>query len=664
MSGNSLITSEFSGVPLTGIAFTNISLDTPVLKYQPLNNSSTDFLAPLPLDASSKPTSIIWLDETIFAVLYENKPYFDLVNSTNVTKISQHVDLVIATNPASCSCATFDKINNIFYVLDTSNRLYTYVFDKFASSGSVLEEISNYVITDLNEAISKVSVTKSANKLLLMSNSLYEFNLETKSIERSINLFVDRANCYQIIDDYLLISSNNDRFINLIDLARFQVIAIFVMNSPVIKFQIVKHKNKSVLAAIDQDGFVELFKDPFITIQQRESVSSTPNSKRRRRTATNLVKSIQYSSILKLYNEETMTTTSKIDNIIFDHDQLVISYLQNENYFIVDKFNWFTNPLSAAEITLQRKKNSFDHLKLRSQDKASLTNYAEDPSKVTIRTGDNFIDLDPIVKQDAEADELNNEDEDEDEDDGDDFSTLVSRLDKSTNSRASSSFKNTLGAIGDPSRLSFQVGTLTTNLSQALRNNDNSMFDSIINNTTEERVVKSTISQLEQHSVLKMLDKLAELVFKNKFKNTVEAADVGLGNSSIGLTTWIRYVLVYHGTYLIGAAGGNGDLRRRLGLLGLSMGKRAGNMNRLLELKGCLSMVSAKVAVTRELESLDGQENDLDEEDVEYIEEEEDEAFDDSYDQNTTKNNANGGYQEEEEEEDVDDDDNMSVDLL
>jgi U3 small nucleolar RNA-associated protein 5 len=616
-SSNSLITSEFSDDLLSGIAFTSISLDTPILKYQPLKSSTNSSVSPVSLEISSKPTNILWLDDSHFIILYSNKPYFELFETSNISSFNQHIDLTLSSNPASCSSATFNKILNTLYVIDTSNRLHIYIFDKFAySNDKKLENISNYVITELTETISKIT-SYSNNKLLLMSNALYEFNLETKKIEKSLNLFVEQTNCFQLIDNYLLISSNNDRFINLIDLNKFKVSTIFVMNSPIIKFKILKYKKKSILAAIDQDGFVELFKDPLNYIQQNELNNNlTPNSKRRRRNGINLVKSIQYDSILKLFNDETYKTISKIDNIIFQNDQLIISYLQNENYFIIDKFNWFKNinEKLQSEIKIIRKKSSIDHLKLISQDKASLNNYGEDPSTVTIRTGDNFIDLDPIFKEN----ENENEEEDDEDDDGDDFSTLVSRLDKTTNA-SSSSF------IGkkQSNKFKFQVGTLTTNLSQSLRNNDNSMFDTIINTTTDEKIVKTTISQLEQHSILKMLDKLAELVFKNKFKNTNESASLGLGNSSIGLTTWIRYVLVYHGTYLINAAGGNAELRRRLGLLALSMNKRASNINRLLELKGNLAMVSLKASVTRELENLGGHGEDHDEEDVEYIEEEE-----------------------------------------
>lgn len=277
---NSLIASEFSGVPVTGIAFTNISLNKPVLKYQPLNNTSSQSVSPLALDSSSQPSTILWLDEVYFLVLYDNKPFFELMNSNDISRIDQHINLVISSNPASCSSATYDKSNNILYLMDTSNRLYTYNFDSFADLK--LEESSNYVIVELNESISKISISPlDNNKLLLMSNTLYEFDLQSQQIERSINLFVEKTNCYQIIDSSILISSQNDRFINLIDLLQFKVQTIFVSNSSIIKFELIKYKNKSILAAIDEDGFVEIFKDA-LNIQNlngNESEKLTLNSK-------------------------------------------------------------------------------------------------------------------------------------------------------------------------------------------------------------------------------------------------------------------------------------------------------------------------------------------------------------------------------------------------
>lgn len=630
MASNSLITSEFSGILLKGIAFTNVSLDTPVLKYQPLNNSNADSLAPLALDNTSIPSTIVWLDESYFIVMYENKPYFDLFDSNDLTKISQHVDLIVSSSNASCACAVFDATTSQLYLMDTSNRFYRYTFDKYsAHEDAKLDLLSNFVIAELTETISKMALSPQSNeRIYLMSNSLYQFDLGSKTIVGSLNLFVEKTNCFQVYDDYLLISSTNDRFINVVDLNHLKTTCIFVMNAPVIKFSLVKHKKKSLLAAIDQDGFVELFSEPLEQILSSSSLSSSSSSStasKRRRRAANAVKSIQYNSILKVA-EDVSGLFTKVDNMIFDHDNLIISYLQNENFFVLDRFNWFVNPIDQLEIKIARKKSSVDALKLRTQDKASLKNYSENSQNFTIRTGDNYIDLDPISIQDTDSPQENAED---DEDDiGDDFSTLVTRLDKSTNALNDKSLKKKRSKVNEQTKFGFQVGTLTTNISQALRNNDSSLFDSIINTATDENVVKSTISQLEQHTVLKILDKLAELVYKNKFKNTNEGADLGLGNSSINLTTWIRYVLVFHGTYLIGSSNGNADLRRRLGLLALSMKKRAGNMNRLLELKGSLSLVATKAAVIREVENLETNgtiDNDeLVEEDVEYIEDEED----------------------------------------
>lgn len=617
MSSNSLITSEFTGLPIKGIAYTNISLDTPILKYQPLNNAQSETIAPLALDSTSKPTTILWIDDSNFVILYENKPYFDLIDAKDLSKPAQHINLVTSSNPASCACADFDESSNTLYVLDTTNRLYTYSFDAFADNK--LGEVSNYVITDLTESVSKVTVYKKSNqspKLLIMSNSLYEFDLTSKTVERSLNLFVDKVNCFELLksEDSLLLSSFNDRFINMVNLESFKVTSIFVLNSPVKKFHIGKFKKKVFLAAIDQDGFVELFKNPLA--QQNDP--STSNAKKRRKG--NQVKSIQHSSILKLYTDTSFTITSKIDDITFDFDNLVIAYLQGESYFILDKFNWYTNSLDLPEIKIPRRKSSVEHLSLRSQDRSSLRNYSETSEDIFIRSGDNFIELDPVYDENEAEKEG---DEEEEEEVGDDFSTLVSRLDKTAKEFSNKAYDNSNRNASSGKKFKFQVGTLTTNLSQALRNNDSGMFDSLISVTQDEKVVKATISQLEQHSVLKILDKLSELVFKNKFANTNEAVEFGLGNSIIGLTTWIRYVLVYHGTYLVGAAGGSGELRRRLGLLGMSMSKRADNMDKLLALKGQLAMVTDKAAAIREIETVNNEDIEIDEDDVEYIEEEE-----------------------------------------
>jgi U3 small nucleolar RNA-associated protein 5 len=634
MSANSLIASSFlgpQGAAPAGVAFTSVALDTSILKYQPLTSTSSEGISPLPLDSSSVPDVLVWLDDNHLAVLYSNKPFFDVFNKSDLHKENAHQRVQLNTAlTASCTCAVFDDVANFLYVVDTANRVYVYSFDAYAETK--IQEINNFVVTDITEQISKIGLYPTSTdgahstKLILMSNAVYEFDLEQRMVLRSLNLFVEKTNCFQVCDnEYLLISSDNDRFINVVDLSKFRVAAIFVLNSPVVSFNLQKHKKKSILAAVDQDGFVEIFTEPMQSIHAASTNASQGqgDGNKRRRRAGAAVKSIQHTCVLKLYEDERYSLLGRVDTLTFDHDSLIIAYLQNESYFVLDKINWMGTTLNTPELKIAKKKSGINRLKLKTTDKASLSNYVEDFSQVTVRTGDNFVDLDPVV--DKEPEFKTDENSEDDEDNGDDFSTLVTRLDKGTLSGRSVNKKSAANA---GSKFSFQVGTLTTNLQQALRNNDSSMFDSIINETKDESVVKSTVAQLEDHFVLKMLDKLAELVYKNKFKNTNESAATGHGNASIALTTWIRYVLVFHGTYLVGAADSNTDLRRRLGLLGMGMQKRAGNMNKLLELKGRLAMVSVRAAVGRELATLAGDGSALgeddDEEDVEYIEEEED----------------------------------------
>lgn len=618
---NSLITSKFSNLPLTGIAYTSISLNTPILKFQPFNNdNSTDSISPIPLDDTSKPDRIIWLDETYFIVLYSNKPYFDLINSTNnLSKIDQKISLSISINTSSCSCAVYNKANNQLYLLDSQNRLYVYSFDPY-SSGLKISLINDFVINDLTESISQIFLVGNNNdKLYLISNALYEYDLNSGTIERTLNLFIDKCNCCQLMSsNRLLVSSFNDRFINLVNLEKFKIETIFVLNNPIIQFSFKKYKNKSILIAIDEEGFVEIFKDPLLHIK---SNNNNENNLNKRRKGLSNIKSIQPNTLLKIFTDASFKNPSRVDNVIIENDNLIIGYLENENYFIIDYFEWFKNTFDLSEIKIPRKKSLIDKLQIRNQDDAALNNYQENDD-INIRTGDNFIDLDPIVDQKERKDEDEDEGE-EGEDQNDDFQNLISRLESNNNNDSNKINKN----LSKKNKIKFEVGTLTTNLTQALRNNDNSMFDTIINNTKDEKIVKNTIAQLEQQSILKILDKLAELIYKNKFKNTNEGFASGLGNSSIGLNTWVRYVLVYHGTYLVSISKSNLDLRRKLGLLSMSMNKRANNLSKLLELKGRLTMVSLQVTAIKEAERLDegeGQDSDYEAE-VEYVEELDDE---------------------------------------
>lgn len=564
MASTSLLQSSFdpSDPSPSQIAFTNKSLDHTLLKIQPIINVSQT-LNPLAIDSTFNTSKLIWLSKNLLVILMENKDEFWIYN-VNTGEIIKKINL-----QGNGKCGCIGTINSIKYLfLSDGHRIYKYAI----SENENIEEIENWTV-DIPEGITQIIFKN--EKLILISNSIYLYDLKDKAIIKNLNLFVEMANYVKIFNNLIFVSSNNDRFINLIDLEKFKVISVFVMEENCIKFEFTEWKGSAILVALNVSGNLEIFNDPL-------NLNQSINKKKRRQT----VKSIQTTCVIKLIDGESI---GRFDDFVFDNGLLILGYLQNESFFVFDRFDWIAADYSKKIIEIFVIKSNLNKLNVNTSDKASFKTYKE--HDVTIRTGENLFDIE-------DANENEGDDDDDDDDFDDDFASLTSKLGKSSTKKGG--------------KLQFQIGTLTMNLTQALKNNDTAQFDILLNNTHDENVIRETIYKLDSHYVMKLLDKLAELSYKNKFKNF----------EGPGVNSWIKFLLIFHGNYIIGLS----HLKSKLNLLTLSMNNRAKNLDRFLELRGKIELVTQRIEIMKEIEIMEGGNSDIDaeEEGVEYLEELED----------------------------------------
>ncbi|OJJ44052.1 hypothetical protein ASPZODRAFT_135497 [Penicilliopsis zonata CBS 506.65] len=169
---------------------------------------------------------------------------------------------------------------------------------------------------------------------------------------------------------------------------------------------------------------------------------------------------------------------------------------------------------------------------------------------------------------------------------------------------------------GKPNTAVYQIPagvSLATVLTQSLKTNDNEMLESCFH-TNDLSIIRTTIQRLDSSLAATLLQKLAERL----------AARPGRYGH---LLVWVQWACVAHG----GALAGRPELLNRMSSLFKIMDQRSSSLSSLLLLKGKLDMLDAQLGLRQSLRSgAEGMESD-DEDNVIYVEgqdEDEDENSD------------------------------------
>lgn len=427
--------------------------------------------------------------------------------------------------------------------------------------------------------------------------------------------------------------------------------------------------DKQVLAAITDDGTIELFTRPFV--QSKDSLSSGSKAKKQ-----NMRKA---DASVQVVRSESSDALVPLVMAAFQGDDLVIAWAEGGVVPVFERIKWlnrdtdelaFTgvkkfvrsktrsmlgsatihgtskagetyvdeskavieqgniaedvemqdvpgndgNPEQGSEVDDSDEDDEQTHTSERSNTKAQKSR--NEPTEGTVKDVDTFRA--PASSSPSHLGHAGQADEDGGEESGEpSFGDLLRAKDaEEVDVEAEVEDEVHLGLVtpGKPKAAAYQIPSgvsLSTVLAQALKTNDRDMLESCFH-TGDLSIVRSTIQRLDSSLAATLLQRLAERLASRPGR---------YGH----LLVWIQWTCVAHG----GALAGNSDLLNRMTTLFKVMDQRSSSLPSLLLLKGKLDMIDAQLGLRQSVRrAAEGAESD-DEVNVIYVEgQEEDEDSD------------------------------------
>ncbi|OUM51520.1 hypothetical protein BVG19_g623 [[Candida] boidinii] len=644
-----LITSQFDATAQY-LASVIVSLSTHTLRIQS-TVSTNNFSSVYPFEKDVKVNSITWLP-----LGNSNNNNISQNNKTNNKKfknLDSNLDdqvIGIALDNGYFYIYSPTKNEIIHKILNPNNIAISHLqynpFNDYVYSVDFQGSISEWKPSDwsLRKSIKSDSVDSSIRKIegityertpyiLAISQSIYLIDPENPN-DLSINLpgHITQINSVVPIikNSSILTSAVGDRFINCISLIKKATTNVFVTESPVVSIAYFENEfNMELLAAVTENGVIEIFNNPFANNEDSNDVDNevdtNSNGKsplkrksvlnRRRRSAA-VVKSKPSDLIISINRPKDSNPTNEkltIQNVTITSKYLKFSWLEDSSISFFDNIEWWK--LNENSEKYYNLNENIDLIKVKpnlkttqhslfGHDRASAKHYNE--ANAIISSGDQIGDV-------------NKDTDEEDEDDEDEELTLAEKLElanssttnntqnNNTNNNKNNNNNNSNAQTVNKQKKSVSSGTLTVVLSQALKANDHSLLETVLNNK-DESIIRNTISRLQSSYIIILLSRLAERIARN-------------GNRQLNLTHWIKWVLIFHGGYLLNYPNTSSDLS----ILSSTLRRKADSLDRMLELKGKLNLLTDKIELKRDMMSWEnessGEDEDEDEVNVEYIEE-------------------------------------------
>ncbi|KAL4909067.1 hypothetical protein BDW74DRAFT_77079 [Aspergillus multicolor] len=468
------------------------------------------------------------------------------------------------------------------------------------------------------------------------------------------------------VSDGLFLASDSDRYINVFDPKNGQLAMNLVAEREVNSLSLYfKHGvdselalEKQVLAAVTQDGTIELFARPFVRPQGPEGSKSS---------------SLRARSLQMTRRAETslrITKASGSDDLVpvvavsFQGPELLVAWAHGGIVPLFERVKWLneeTEELAFTGIKTIAKTKSSSILQsattngIKNADESHVNekrivveqgDYAdddidmEDSKQDAVSEEDSDVDSDDDEKkpqkkngaqpqEEAESDvEMQNAAEsgaeDQDEDDEEEagvepsFGELMrahateqidveAELEDDVHTRSLIPGKPITTVQQIPSGVS-----LATVLSQSLKTNDNDMLEACFH-TGDAGTIRTTIQRLDSPLAATLLQRLAE---------RLSARPGRYGH----LLVWVQWTCIAHG----GALAGNKDLLKQMSTLFKVMDQRSSTLSSLLLLKGKLDMLDAQLGLRQSLRDNADHMDSEDEENVIYVEGYDDEEDEDS----------------------------------
>ncbi|KAJ5777533.1 hypothetical protein N7520_000779 [Penicillium odoratum] len=444
------------------------------------------------------------------------------------------------------------------------------------------------------------------------------------------------------------LASDGDRFINVFDASTQKLIRNLVAEQNVSSVSL--HNGtpeKQILAAITEDGTIELFTKPFA--QAAQSGSAKANRKQMTQKA---------NASLKIVRSDSSNACVPVVSTLFHGHEIVVAYAEGGVIPVFERVKFLDETTDELAFTgtkaVVKTKTSSTISSVSTNGVKNAGESRVDDTHATVQSGmivDDDVDMNDIqddvsisgdedsdvedttkptekktksskpapVDEDVEMQSAESEGEEEEEEGVEpSFGELLRRnAGHEVDVEAELEDDLNLGTLvpGKPAAAVQQIPTgvsLATVLTQSLKTNDKDMLESCFH-TSDITIIRSTIQRLESSLAATLLQKLAERLSSRPGR---------YGH----LLAWVQWVCVAHG----GALAGHPDLLKRVSTLYKVMDQRSSSLSSLLLLKGKLDMLEAQLGLRRDIHSGgDGMDSE-DEDNVIYVEGHEDDSDSDA----------------------------------
>ncbi|KAL2821914.1 Dip2/Utp12 family-domain-containing protein [Aspergillus granulosus] len=470
--------------------------------------------------------------------------------------------------------------------------------------------------------------------------------------------------------DGLFLASDNDRYINVFDPQTRQLAMNLVTDREVSSLSLFSKADatagpmleKQVLAAVTQDGTIELFARPFVKPRDAKGSNSLK--------AKSMQLTRRAETSIKITKSDSSNDLVPVVSVSFQGPDLLVAWAHGGIVPLFERVKWLneeTEELAFTGVKSIMKTKSSSILQSATTNGTKNANEShvnenkvvveqgnmvdddvdmEDSKQDAISVDDSEVDSDDDdepkqqrtteypdreevendVEMDNAADSEGEEDEDEEEETGEPtFGELMrahaaeeidveAELEDDVHTRSLIPGKPITTVQQIPSGVS-----LSTVLTQSLKTNDNDMLEACFH-TGDAGTIRTTIQRLESPLAATLLQRLAE---------RLSARPGRYGH----LLVWVQWTCIAHG----GALAGHKDLLKQMSTLFKVMEQRSSTLPSLLLLKGKLDMLDAQLGLRQSMrENADNMDSE-DEENIIYVEGYDENEGEDS-DADATKN--------------------------
>ncbi|RAL03993.1 WD40 repeat and Utp12 domain-containing protein [Aspergillus ibericus CBS 121593] len=462
----------------------------------------------------------------------------------------------------------------------------------------------------------------------------------------------------------LFLASDGDRYITVFDVQKRRLAMNLVAENGVSSVSLytgAERKGttlpaeKQVVAAVTEDGTIELFSRPFVLPNDQTNAKGAASLKARSKQATR-----RADSLIKVTVSATSDALVSMVAASFHGPDLVVAWAEGGVVPVFQRIKWlneetdellFTgtqkiaktksgsvlgsvtvngtrtfneNQVDESRAVVEQGNIIEDDIEMQdSKDAASVADSEEDSDDddVDMKQTNESKQLQKKAEADSDvemgnAQDSGSEEEEEDETGEPSFGELM-RANQEVDVEAELEDDVHMGSLvpGKPSAAVQQIPSgvsLSTVLSQSLKTNDNAMLESCFH-TGELSIIRSTIQRLDSSLAATLLQKLAE---------RLSARPGRYGH----LLVWVQWTCVAHG----GALAGKPELLKRMSTLFKVMDQRSSSLPSLLLLKGKLDMLDAQLGLRRSIRSGEEAMESEDEDNIIYVEGQEEDEEDDS----------------------------------